>query len=385
MSVLQKLESWQKAGLIDARQKQIIMDYENSQSSHKLSRIVYFLACFTIGLGIISIIAANWDALPSGLKILCDFILLSLTALAAFKFEKLPHSNKFEGTLLFFAMLILGSIGLIAQVFNLQSDNLSAILLWSVLTAPLLVQTKKIALPIVWLPMFFVSLVDCLSDWLVFENWWRNFSSAFLLAPMSFVTLIACFFYVIFKYAFNERNHQLVSAAKFWLIVVWIYSILSANNPYLVNILSYIHKPTEVNYLYAGLTSVFFLITAFAAFKVLSSPLLAQNMGIMFLMGFLYQFIGQNSIIRELWSIVLTLSVLGVTLWHVNKSQNYKLADFISALIALRIFGIYLQVIGDLSMTGIGLIASGIILLLLIKLWYKLKQNRGLKGNDDEK
>ena len=43
------------------------------------------------------------------------------------------------------------------------------------------------------------------------------------------------------------------------------------------------------------------------------------------------------------------------------------------ALAALRIFGVYLQVFGSLLTTGLGLISSGLVLLLTVGIWNKLK------------
>ncbi len=383
MSVLQKLEIWQKAGLIDTQQKQSIIAYERDNASHKLLRIFHILACFTIGLGIISVVAANWDDIPTWFKLLCDFVLLGGTAATIFRYAQHPSSYKFEGLLLFFALLIMGTIGLIAQIFNLQSDHLSALLLWSILTAPLLLLTKRNALPIIWIPIFLASFGDFMFRWPAFETLLKNLSLSFRLA---YLTLVITFFslcYVLTKCVFDKRNQPIVTASRFWLIVAWTYSILSANNPYLIDILYYVQKPAEVNYSYAVIVAIVFLGTAAAAFKPAKAPLLGLNMGIFFLMVILYQIVEQHKIILDLWGIVLTLSVLVVTLWQVNKAQNYRLANFISALIALRIFWIYLQVIGDLSTTGIGLIVSGIVLLLLIKGWYKLKQNREQKGNNN--
>jgi len=384
MSLLQKIEAWQSAGLIDDQQKQAIMAYEKNNSSNKLPRILYFLACFTIGLGMVSVVAANWDIIPTLIKILCDFALLVMTAAAIFKSATEQNSRRFEGLLLFFPLLIMGSIGLIAQVFNLQSNNLSAILLWSVLTAPLLIQTKKIMLPLVWLPLFFVSLFDCLMSWRFFATFLDNLLSAFLLSPLAFFVAATSACFVIIKYAFANRNPQIVSAAKFWLIVVWACFVLFVDNVYFIDALFYDTQERHINFLYAAFFILLTAATAFAAFKQAPSPLLTQNLSVMLLLVALYQIPGYNETACELWGIVFTLTILGLCLRHACKSSDYKSANFISALIALRIFGIYLQVVGDLSITGIGLIVSGGFLLLLVKLWYKFKQHHALKGNTDE-
>lgn len=76
MNIYSKLSDWQKRGLITAEQQQKITDYENNVRRPMLYHALLFLSCFCIGIGVIAVIAANWEAIPAAVKLGVDFTLL---------------------------------------------------------------------------------------------------------------------------------------------------------------------------------------------------------------------------------------------------------------------------------------------------------------------
>ena len=73
MNIYSKLSDWQKRGLITAEQQQKITDYENNVRRPMLYHALLFLSCFCIGIGVIAVIAANWEAIPAAVKLGVDF------------------------------------------------------------------------------------------------------------------------------------------------------------------------------------------------------------------------------------------------------------------------------------------------------------------------
>lgn len=57
------------------------------------------------------------------------------------------------------------------------------------------------------------------------------------------------------------------------------------------------------------------------------------------------------------------------------RSGRHQLLNWATGLAILRIFIIYLQVFGSLLLTGIGLISTGAVLLLLIGGWNRLRHS----------
>lgn len=171
MNIYSKLSDWQKRGLITAEQQQKITDYENNVRRPMLYHALLFLSCFCIGIGVIAVIAANWEAIPAAVKLGVDFALLCTAAWGVWHSRRKGRNLAAEALLTAFALLVLGSIGLVGQIYHLPAHGLSALLFWSVLTFPLLFLSSKPLFPGLWFIGFFLSLYDRLSDY----RWFADF------------------------------------------------------------------------------------------------------------------------------------------------------------------------------------------------------------------
>ena len=74
----EKLDQWQQAGLLSSAQHDAILAFEAKQPSRSSWWLysLMILGAVIIGLGIISLIAANWADIPDVLKLGVDFLLL---------------------------------------------------------------------------------------------------------------------------------------------------------------------------------------------------------------------------------------------------------------------------------------------------------------------
>jgi len=64
-----KLTKWQDAGLIAPDQMHAILAHESSHTQGRFARGMIGIALFAIGIGILSIIAANWLWIPGAVKL----------------------------------------------------------------------------------------------------------------------------------------------------------------------------------------------------------------------------------------------------------------------------------------------------------------------------
>ena len=119
----------------------------------------------------IAVIAANWEAIPAAVKLGVDFALLCTAAWGVWHSRRKGRNLAAEALLTAFALLVLGSIGLVGQIYHLPAHGLSALLFWSVLTFPLLFLSSKPLFPGLWFIGFFLSLYDRLSDY----RWFADF------------------------------------------------------------------------------------------------------------------------------------------------------------------------------------------------------------------
>ncbi len=120
---------------------------------------VSMLGIFVFALGIISLIAANWDNIGNGVKLAADFIVLAGITAGIAAAEK--HRNIFWRELgIFFLFMMTGaSIGLIAQIFQTNGSIENAALIWALFTAPLLAVSNKRLLPLLWVPLLLFGLL----------------------------------------------------------------------------------------------------------------------------------------------------------------------------------------------------------------------------------
>lgn len=116
--------------------------------------ILAYFAAFLIGLGIIALIAANWEQIPNNVKLSGAVSLMIANASAvilSMKFKKNTLTQVLCGV---FAALIMAVIGLIGQIFQLRSDVSGACLLWALCAWPLFLITPRLLW--LWIPLLFV-------------------------------------------------------------------------------------------------------------------------------------------------------------------------------------------------------------------------------------
>jgi len=115
--------------------------YSNKQSNNSNKILVAFgiLGAILIGLGIILILAHNWDDLSNTTKTILSFIPLVLgQAAALFALIKKPDSSAWkESSSIFIFFAVASSISLIAQIYNISGDLPSFLLTWALLSLPL--------------------------------------------------------------------------------------------------------------------------------------------------------------------------------------------------------------------------------------------------------
>lgn len=116
--------------------------------------ILAYFSAFLIGLGIIALVAANWEQIPNNIKLGGAVSLMIANASAvilSMKFKKNTLTQVLCGV---FAALIMAVIGLIGQIFQLRSDVSGACLLWAVCAWPLFLITPRLLW--LWIPLLFV-------------------------------------------------------------------------------------------------------------------------------------------------------------------------------------------------------------------------------------
>jgi hypothetical protein len=136
-----KLKQWADAGLIDAATLAAIRDYEKAHARPLGLWALIGLGALAIGLGLISVVAANWDAIIGEVRLAIHFaLLLALGGFLWWRGQKGEIGNAWfhDASLFILAALGLTFFGHIGQVYQTSSPLWQPMALWLLLFTPLL-------------------------------------------------------------------------------------------------------------------------------------------------------------------------------------------------------------------------------------------------------
>lgn len=114
-----QLREWADKDLINEEQSANILSYEANKP--KASWFMYgmlTLGVTVVGLGVISLIAANWHQISDGIKLGVAFLLLMLIGAFAYKNQGSGRPIVYDASILALQMMSLATIGLIAQIYH---------------------------------------------------------------------------------------------------------------------------------------------------------------------------------------------------------------------------------------------------------------------------
>jgi uncharacterized membrane protein len=380
MKIDKKLLTWQEKALISASQRQAILQYEaaHSHNNHWFLYGFLLLGAVVTGIGIISLIAANWNDIPDWLKLCADFIGLSLLGTGIFYLHK-QQPESFWTELLFvsFQLLCLASIGLISQIYHSGGMWYHALLIWSIITFPIMLYAQRHFASFLWSSLFLLGFVwslvefqyqlfDIQAKFWDFEN---KLSMILLMTPLLSVTLA----YFAKHYHYKALSHNLYA----WFTISALSSLVFADifywfpfndwkDGYLVN--ASLFMPI---YLIAALLSGLILFSR--NYKVLSKGVLLLALALLLLLYHPHILISgddQHSLIAP----ILIITILILYSLHLGMSEQQLLFNLITFLIGLRFLIIYFDVIGSLAATGVGLIISGILIIAISYGWYRARR-----------
>ena len=156
MGIDNDIQELLKAGVITSETAERIKNHYGSKSGSTANRLfVVFgiLGAMLVGLGIVLIIAHNWDGFSRTTKTIFSFLPLAIAQLLSFYvLLKKPKSTAWResvSVLLFFA--VGACIAMIGQVYNIPGNLSSFLLSWMILCLPILYIMNSSATAILYL------------------------------------------------------------------------------------------------------------------------------------------------------------------------------------------------------------------------------------------
>jgi len=197
-----------KEGIINSDTGNKIIDYySTNEEKNKLKQYIIFavIGALLIGLGIISIVAHNWDNINTANKLIISFAPLLIAQLfCAYVLVKQKNNKSYlESASLLLSLSVAASISLVSQTYNIIGSLDSFLLIWMLLSLPLVYLFKSKSVSILY-----IVTITCYA-WI--NSYTINDSSyTYWLLLM----LIAPFYYYLYK---NNKSDNSFKAHS-WLI-----------------------------------------------------------------------------------------------------------------------------------------------------------------------
>ena len=138
-----RLARWVAAGLLDADQAERIAAFERERGKPVFLYAVAGLGGLAIAIGLVSIVASNWDAIPGRLKLAIDLVMVGGLGYGVSRWDRSGPGWAREAGILVLYGLVVASIALIGQVYQLGGKAHEALAVWSALTALLMTRGRS--------------------------------------------------------------------------------------------------------------------------------------------------------------------------------------------------------------------------------------------------
>lgn len=138
---MRKLDAWREAGLIDEATAQRIRSYEAGHARPLALWAAIGIGALAIGLGVISVVAANWEDVPGQVRLAIHLVLLAaLGAFVGLRGDRVERDQPWglEGAMFVMGVLGLAFFGHLGQVYQTGSPLWQPLSVWLVLFAPLM-------------------------------------------------------------------------------------------------------------------------------------------------------------------------------------------------------------------------------------------------------
>lgn len=362
-----KLKEWVAAGLMSDAQADAIHAYEEDKKGGRFGRGLIGLSVFAILVGVLSIVAANWNEIPGSVKIFAHAVLNAGVGLFAVRSFYKGRALWSEGAAVTFLGLSFTLIILIGQVFQLTGTAADALMFWLVITLPLfLLITRSYMTAVPWMLAFLATVCAVLADKI--EMLPEPYRSPFAAGLGVFLplALMADGGVELFK---RRRPALTEICLKAGLVLSTVLASVSMA----------MWPANQIGYLRDELLSIShgFLILAIGVAAIAGHAALhgfyrddhAMRHAARFAFLGLFAFIaplmvplGHGHIAPALVFIAYWVA-LG---WLAQNMQYMRIVSLAIAVIAFRIFMIYVELFGSLMDTGLGLICGGAVMLTLI-------------------
>lgn len=294
--------------------------------------ILAYFSAFLIGLGIIALVAANWEQIPNNVKLGGAIVLMIANASAvilSMKFKKNILTQVLCGV---FAALIMAVIGLIGQIFQLRSDVSGACLLWALCAWPLFLITPRLLW--LWIPLLFVGTKSFAiyntfaGDVLLSESGWSYATVNYMYSLLVFYGLI--FTYELWMLYAKPNSKTVERSLRFYCGTLLLSAAPLSCRPLITNVAF-----TQIPWSTIALSSYGYILAAFLIYALNRKHRRVSFMPL-FLLGFVVESVLLKfNILQDNVESVLALTSL-LLMWgyaYYHKMPRFRYLTLFALLI----------------------------------------------------
>lgn len=136
------IQKWLEAGAITPEQSAYmnadLTEYTSKESGDKFITSIMYIGGGALSLGALLFIASNWAYLSKSVKLVLALLLPTLPLVYAYWQLSIKNNPNILGRVanIFGLTLVGGSLALVGQIYNLESDWVFFFWMWAILTAP---------------------------------------------------------------------------------------------------------------------------------------------------------------------------------------------------------------------------------------------------------
>jgi uncharacterized membrane protein len=363
MDLEQKLKRWKAAQLVSPEQAERILAFEKQRARPTLLYAVAGLAGLAVAIGLVSIVAANWDLIPGRMKLALDAVLVISMGQALVHLGTRPPAWLEEAARVAYYGLVLASIALVGQVYQLGGGAAQALLAWSALTFPLMALGRSARVGFLWWLGLQVTYFVCLSRLAEGGGGRADHAlAAVYWAPLATLALGRARWLRRLRPEYAD-----VLRGAGWAELVLLASAAS------LGFYEPLAQGERTPWLVVGVSLV---ATAWLCYQTQPTPAgRAQRslLAVAFAGCHLPLFMPHGK-----WPLVAALAfivVFAVVALAAHRGGRSRLLHLATAAIGLRLLVIYFEVFGSLLDTGVGLVLGGLLTLLVTWFWARKRRD----------
>ncbi|MBF0437049.1 MAG: DUF2157 domain-containing protein [Magnetococcales bacterium] len=362
----QQLQEWTREGLISPDQAAAILSFEKGRS--KTNWLLYSfmsLGAGVLGIGILTLIAANWEQIPKTIKLGSDLLLMLGIAYSIWKQQDQDHPLAWELLIILFTLGCLASIGLIGQLYHASAGLDQALLLWAVIVLPIITLSQRTLLPLVWIWIMLAVL-----SYRLIVTPMQAFSEEERALTIGYSLPLVCALAAILLRPWSTTE-LFARAFRFhaWLIAICIIIVTDASS-----MANSQHWHWHASTTWVGIAWACMVLAGIAKRR---QPSVSGQI-ILSLLVILYTATPPLVIGLKLshwFSALFTMALFALAATWLVREGSLRLANGLVFLLGMRFLVLFFTAFGGLIDAGIGMILSGVVILGFVWLWSRVQKH----------